>query len=145
MSTTPAISTEQTEAFLARSRAKTRRFRLLLRVILIALFGVWITSGLVIQRWAPGDWRRTLVALSPIVPLAVLILFFRRSAPHLDEFGRRIVIEGAAWGMAVSLPLLFVCSLVRNAGLNTEWLTIALVITWAACGVGLIRAGRRLR
>lgn len=139
------VSVTQTEAFLARSRAKTRRFRVTLRLILVVLFAAWIISGVVIQRWAPGDWRRTAVALCPALPAAALVVFFRRSAPHLDEFGRRIIVEGAAWGMAVSLPVLFVCGLIRNAGLKTDWLTVALLVLWVSCGVGLILAGRRAR
>jgi hypothetical protein len=139
------VSAPQTEAFLARSRAKTQRFRMTFRLILIVLFASWIISGIVIQRWATGDWRRIVVALCPILPVAVLVGFFRRSAPHLDEFGRRIVVEGAAWGMAVSLPVLFVCGLIRNAGLRTDWLTVALLVLWVSCGVGLILAGRRAR
>lgn len=136
-----------TEAFLARSRAATRRFRLTFRLLLAALFGSWIASVILAHRWEEGDWRRAAVALSPVIPLAALIWFFRRFAARVDEFGRRIIIEGAAWGMAVSLPVVFLCGLIRNTGLvpHLDWLTIALVIMWTACGTGLIRAGRRMR
>ena len=147
MSTVPSVSAAETDAFLARSRAKTRRFRLRFRLLLVFLFGVWILSGFATRWWEPGDWRRVLLCFAPAVPLALLIWFMRRSAPHLDEMGRRVVVEGAAWGMAVALPLSFLCSLARNAGLEPpmDYLTLVLTIMWAACGVGMIRAGRRLR
>jgi len=136
-----------TQAFLERSRAKTRRFRLILRALLIVLVALWIVSAYASTRDDLGPLVRSLLAFAPMLPLLAIIAFLRKASHHLDEHGRTIVVRGAAWGMGVSLPLVFLCGLAHNARLDPPmgYLPIVLLILWVSCGVGLARAARRLQ
>jgi hypothetical protein len=139
------ISTLSTDEALARRAAISRQIRLRLRGLLLLLVLTWLATTWFSIQWQHGDWRRTTLALLPVLPLTALLIYIRRHAGKFDELGRRVLIYGAAWGFAVSLPVIFLYSLIQTAGAfpANKDLPVVLVILWINGWLGVMRALRR--
>ncbi len=122
-----------------RSRAYLREFSAWMGGYVVVLVAVLLWGGL----GGTDPWRFVLAAL-PAVPAAGVAWAVLRHVRRIDEYQRRILLEGLAAGFALAMLAAVTLGLLATAGLVLAagpWLIYGVgMVTWAIAG-GV--AGRR--
>lgn len=122
-----------------------RRIRRRIRALEVLSAIVWVAAAAAVTRLHLPPPVRIAIAFSPSIPLAWCALAFWRARKHLDEFGRRVLIEGAAFAFAALLPALLIYVMTQNADIGAPEVGPAIVFVYAliAYAVGVWFALRR--
>ena len=95
------------------ARAYTREFGLAMAAYVVVLS---VSVGLLGQLAQPA---KTLVALTPLVPMAFALVAYLRFLGRMDELGRRIQLEALAFAFGAAGMLTFAYGFLENAGFPT--------------------------
>ena len=117
----------------ARSRAYLREFFAWMSGYVVVLVAVLLWGGLD----GTSPWRFVLAAL-PAVPAAGVAWAVLRHVHRIDEYQRRILLEGLAAGFAVAMLAAITLGLLATAGLvlpSAPWIIYgAGMLTWVVAG-----------
>ena len=89
--------------------------------------------------------KKTLVALTPLIPAALALSAYLRFLARMDELGRRIQLEALAFGFGAAGMLTFAYGFLENAGfpqLSYIWVFPTMIALW---GIGGAIAAYRYR
>ncbi len=112
---------------------------------LCAYVALLMLANLISVRVGPGLWAQSLPALLPIGGAVLCLLAFLRIMRQLDEFQRRIQLEGLAFGFAATGLLTFSWGFFEDAGaarLPTFWILPIMAVLWV---LGVLLANWRFR
>jgi hypothetical protein len=109
-----------------------RRVRWRIRAVEAAAVVVWLAASAAVSLWPMPPWARILIAFSPTPALLWCALTFWRGRKHLDEFGRQVILEGAAFGFAALIAGLLVYAMIEHAGIGIPEAGWPLAFAYAA-------------
>jgi hypothetical protein len=123
-----------------REKDATRKYRLELGAAMALYIGV-LYGSLTIGRSMPEGLGRTLLMLSPAIPLMLSVWAIARHFRRMDEFVRLRSLESLAIAAAVTAGLTFTYGFLEEAGfpkLSMFWVWGVMggtwaVVTWTRC------------
>lgn len=122
-------------------RDARRKYQLELGGAMLLYIGVLFGSIYVAKPMDPST-ARTLLLLSPMIPLLLAVWAIARQFRRMDEFVRLRTLEGLALGAAVTAALSLTYGFLESAGfpkLSMFWVWPVMGFVW-----GLAACGRRL-
>lgn len=117
-----------------KEREANRQYRLELFSAMLAYMVVLIGSIYLSKRMEPGT-ARTLLLITPVVPLMLAVWAIARHFARMDEFMRLRSLEGLAVAAAVTAGLTFTYGFLESAGfpkVSMFWVWGVMGVTWAA-------------
>ena len=80
-------------------------------------YTVVLVGSLVLVRTMQPGWLRVLVAVAPVLPIAVMFFVIFRFYAQMDELWRRIWLEAVALAAGVTTLIVMACGFLENVGL----------------------------
>jgi len=117
-----------------KEREANRQYRLELFSAMIAYMLVLIGSIYLAKRMDPGT-ARTILLITPVVPLMLAVWAIARHFGRMDEFMRLRSLEGLAVAAAVTAGLTFTYGFLESAGfpkVSMFWVWGVMGTVWAA-------------
>ena len=83
-----------------------------------------------------SPWRMV-VALLPLVPIALMVWVLVRHYGRVDEMARRAIVESIALAFVISAPIVLTLGFLESAGLEFSiwWAWVAMGGAWAVAGL----------
>lgn len=93
-------------------------------VLLMVCYVVVLCISLKLIPAVSNHWLRVFIALTPVIPIAFILIAFIKLFSRIDELSRRVHLEAAALAAGVTALLAVTCGFLQNVGmpvLNGFW------------------------
>ena len=125
--------------------AATRRYNVGLALAMAAYLVVLFATIWTIRHYDPQGFLRFVLALAPLVPIALIVPIGVRYFRETDEFERRMTTESLAIAAGVTALLSATYAFLENAGLpplSAWWTWTVLMLSWAVARMTVCRRYR---
>jgi hypothetical protein len=108
----------------------------------LALYVVVLCSAIYVARSMEGSLIRTILLLSPMVPIALVVWVIARAFRRMDEYVRLQSLEAVAISAAVTAGLSLTYGFLENVGFPR----LSMFVVWPVMGAvwGIVSCTRRL-
>jgi hypothetical protein len=109
------------------------------------LYVVFLAGSLWAGRFVEPLWGRALLAVLPVIPVAMALSSIIEKFRAKDEFQQRVQFEAAVFSLVGTGLLSFTYGFLENAGfppVSVIWVLPLMIMLW---GLGGALAGRRYR
>jgi len=113
-------------------REVNKKYRVELGASLV-IYALFVVGSITLGKRIEDGWVRTLVMLTPVIPLFAMIWVIFRQFARLDEFVRLRSLESLAIAGAVTAALSFTYGFLESAGypkLSMYWVWVVMGLTW---------------
>jgi hypothetical protein len=114
------------------------------KVLLVSLLYLAVTY---VSVWSLKNFElagfRTIISVTPMIPMAAVVMVILSHVRRMDEFERRVQLEACVFSIIVTGMVTGTWGFMENVGypvLGIEWVLPMLMISW---GLGSLIAKRR--
>jgi len=117
-----------------KEREANQRYRLELGVSMLLYLGV-LAGSIYLAKPMDAGWQRTLLLITPVLPVFLAVWVIARQFQRMDEFLRMRSLEGLAVAAAVTAGLSLTYGFLESAGfpkLSMFWVWGVMGFVWGA-------------